>query len=148
MSRVINPESGARRRTKLVKQMGQALRDGAGGAVEDETQRDIFAFLALSLKEICRSVDETVSAWEKRDYWVKADKFRMEWIWAERASRVMAAALAAEDLTACRDEAARIAGQIVGVKIPKRAPRVQPWAGAWRAWSDEASGANVGRRLP
>lgn len=136
MTRVINPESGARRRTKLVKQMALALRHAASGEAGEATKRDVFAFLALSLNEVCNSVDETVAAWEKRDYWVKADRFRMEWSWAERAERDLAASLENDDLLACAAAAARLAGQVNGVKLPKKPPRDRPWAGAWAAWSE------------
>ncbi len=136
MSRVINPQSGARRRTKLIKQMALALRHAASGEAGEATQRDVFAFLALSLKEVCSSVDETVAAWEKRDYWVKADRFRMEWSWAENAERELTASLEKGDLLACATAAAKLAGQVNGVKLPKKLPSDRPWAGAWSAWSD------------
>ena len=38
--------------------------------------------MVLALEEIAVSIDVSVQAWEKRDYWVKADRFRMEWEWA------------------------------------------------------------------
>jgi len=136
VSRVINPQSGARRRTKLIKQMGLALRHAASGEAGEATQRDVFAFLALSLKEVCISVDETVDAWEKRDYWVKADRFRMEWSWAEKAERELTASLEKGDLLGCASAAANLAGQVQGVKLPKKLPTDRPWAGAWSAWSD------------
>lgn len=139
MSRVIKPESGARRRTKLIKQMALALRHAASGEAAEATQRDVFAFLALSLREVCNSVDETVAAWEKRDYWVKADRFRMEWSWAERAEHELTVSLEQGDLLACAAAAARLAGQVNGVKLPKKMPSERPWAGAWSAWSDTAA---------
>jgi hypothetical protein len=136
VSRVIKPESGARRRTKLIKQMAQALRHGAQGGADEQAQRDVFAFLSLCLKEILESVDDTVAAWEKRDYWVKADRFRLEWLWAEQAERDLASALMTDDLSACTAAAAKLAGQINGVKLPKRGAKDIPWAGAWRTWSN------------
>ncbi len=144
MSRVIKPESGARRRTRLMKQMAMALRHAAAGEAGEATQRDIFAFLSLSLKEVCSSVDETVAAWEKRDYWVKADRFRMEWLWAEEAERGLSASLERGDLGACTQTAAGLASHVNGVKLPKRTPANRPWAGAWAAWSNIVAGGQAG----
>ena len=141
MSRVINPESGARRRTRLIKQMAQALRHAAQGDAAEATQRDVFAFLSLSLRDICGSVDDTVAAWEKRDYWVKADRFRLEWLWAEQAERELGAALEKGDLQTCALVAARLAGHVNDVKLPKRPPAEPPWSGAWRAWVSHAAEA-------
>lgn len=45
--------------------------------------RDKVAFIFLSLLEIEKTIDETVLAWEKREYWVKSDAFREEWAWVK-----------------------------------------------------------------
>ncbi|WP_188645918.1 hypothetical protein [Marinithermofilum abyssi] len=45
--------------------------------VTDEA-RDLAAFISLALQTI---YDVSVLAWEKRGYWVKADRFLMEWMW-------------------------------------------------------------------
>jgi hypothetical protein len=137
LTRVINPESGARRRSRLVKQMAMALRHAANGEADAGAQRDVFAFLLLSLGEISASVDSTVAAWEKRDYWVKADRFRMEWSWAEHVARDLGSALAQDDLGGCTVAVARLAGHIKGVSLPKRKKVEEPWIGAWRVWSQE-----------
>ncbi len=36
----------------------------------------------LALEEINSNIDKSVEAWEKRGYWVKADKFRLDWEWS------------------------------------------------------------------
>ena len=46
--------------------------------------KDLIALIVYSLRGIAAGVDQSASAWEKRDYFVKADKFRMEWSWAEK----------------------------------------------------------------
>jgi hypothetical protein len=51
------------------------------GAPDHET-KDMVAFIILALKEISSGIDQSVAAWEKRGYWVKADKYRLEWQWA------------------------------------------------------------------
>jgi hypothetical protein len=40
--------------------------------------KDLVAFIVLSLQEINNTIDSSVEAWEKRGYWIKADRFRMD----------------------------------------------------------------------
>ncbi len=94
------------------------------------------AFLILSLHQIAALVDATASAWEKRDYWLKADQFRREWDWVLPAAQALEIALAAEDWEAIRNTVAqRLVPHLAQVTLPKR-PRwgKQPWRGAWQAW--------------
>ena len=53
----------------------------------DAHSYDLVAFIALALLEIDANIEKTVAPWEKRDYWVKADRFRMQWGWARGAGR-------------------------------------------------------------
>lgn len=47
----------------------------------DAETRDLASFIVLTLRQIDGTIDETCKAWEKRDYWVKADNFRQQWMW-------------------------------------------------------------------
>src|SRR3954468_10908821 len=82
MSRIINPDSAGKERTQLTKGIILSIRELAKQADPGPESRDMAAFIALALTVISESIDISVAAWEKRGYWVKADKFRMEWLWA------------------------------------------------------------------
>ena len=41
------------------------------------------------LEAIDESIEQSVAAWEKRGYWLKADRFRQEWRWAGDLGRRM-----------------------------------------------------------
>ncbi|MBN1439584.1 MAG: hypothetical protein JW929_09260 [Anaerolineales bacterium] len=60
--------------------IGEFLRSKNQGNSAAETA----AVLIQGLQEIRESVNRTAEAWEKRDYWVKADAFRRQWSWVER----------------------------------------------------------------
>ncbi|RJP49310.1 MAG: hypothetical protein C4586_07630, partial [Anaerolineaceae bacterium] len=81
MSRVINPDSVGKERTRLTKSIVLCIRELAKQAEVTSETKDQAAFIALALQAIADGIDVSVVAWEKRDYWVKADKFRMEWMW-------------------------------------------------------------------
>ena len=53
----------------------------------DKTTKDLVAFVILALREIAAGIEKSVTAWEKRGYWVKADKYRMDWEWSREKSQ-------------------------------------------------------------
>ncbi len=73
------PETGATLRNRLSRSIVLAIRNLMGQAAPDSSSLDMAAFIVLALESIIQSVDESASAWEKRDYWLKADQFRREW---------------------------------------------------------------------
>jgi hypothetical protein len=98
----------------------------------DDQTRDLAAFISLALEEIYKTIDASVSAWEKRGYWVKADRFRMEWIWTETMSRNMRQAVLADDWPAVALTSAQVAEKLRDVDVPKRHQLGTPWVGAWK----------------
>jgi len=134
VSRVIRTESGSRTRDRLLQAVALALREMAGGKARGQDHRDPMAFATLALQEVSRSVEETASAWEKRGYWLKADRFRAEWRWVDPAVEAMSGALVTLDWASVAGAVGKVAGQVVQVKLPARMSRSRPWEGAWERW--------------
>lgn len=135
MTRVFRTQTLAQQRRRLLQMLAQTVRALAQHGRFDDQARDMLAFLILTLEEIAATVDTTVTAWEKRDYWLKADQFRLEWEWVTRIARALEAALENEDEAALTRALADLTSHLAQVKPPKR-PRWgdKPWEGAWRAW--------------
>ena len=93
MSRVINPEGVGKLRNQLCRQIIIAIRTLMQQEEITLQSKDIAAFIGLSLIELYKTIDVTVTPWEKRGYWVKADRFRMEWEWTEAYAKKMYSAL-------------------------------------------------------
>jgi hypothetical protein len=53
----------------------------SNSTVSSELIFDVAAYISISLTDIFNTIDISVTAWEKKGYWVKADKFRMDWLW-------------------------------------------------------------------
>ncbi len=86
VSRIINPNSPGKARNQHMRTLAEILRRLAEkGAVDDEA-RDMAAAMVFIFRDIDGGIDATTEAWEKRDYWVKADRFRLEWEWAAQAA--------------------------------------------------------------
>ena len=82
MGRVIATDSVRTERARLKKGMALAIRELMRQREVDDSARDLIAYILLSLDRITETIDLSVEAWEKRDYWLKADQFRREWSWA------------------------------------------------------------------
>lgn len=132
MSRVINPESAGKLRNNLTRAVVVAIRELMKQPEPNDTAHDLAAFIALALEEIAETIDVSVQAWEKRDYWVKADRFRMEWDWAGNLGREMRSALQAEDWGRIAITTAKIAQKLGKITIPQRHRIGTPWVGAYQ----------------
>ncbi len=132
MSRVINPDSVGKERTRLTKSIVLAMRELAKLSEPNAEARDMAAFIALALEEIAAGIDASVAAWEKRDYWVKADRFRMEWLWAGQSAARMRTAVLADDWAAIAMQMPVIAQKLSRVQVPAAHRLGRPWVGAWK----------------
>ena len=132
MSRVINPDSTGKQRTQLSKAIVLAVRELARqNDVTDQT-RDLAAFIAIALQIIADGIDVSVTAWEKRDYWVKADKFRMEWAWAGQIAEKMRASVLSEDWASVATLSAQVAQKLAKVQVSENHRLGKPWVGAFK----------------
>lgn len=132
MGRVINTQSAGKERTRLSKATVIAIREMTRQGEIDNQTRDLAAFIALALEAISGTIDPSVAAWEKRGYWVKADRFRMEWSWAEKLGSQMRQAIMEEDWHTVAMTAAHIAEKLRNVKVSERHRMGTPWEGAWQ----------------
>ena len=81
MSRVIATDSVGQERSKLRRTIAEALRRLATKPKFDGEGQDLAALIVFSLRQLDQGVDQTATAWEKRNYYLKADRFRREWEW-------------------------------------------------------------------
>jgi hypothetical protein len=97
----------------------------------NNTSRDLASFIALALLEINNTVETSVAAWEKKGYWVKADRFRMEWIWTQRMGEQFKQAVLNDDWAAIAMLVAQLGEKMNHVEVPVRHRLGTPWVGAW-----------------
>jgi len=132
LSRVINLDSTGKDRTRLTKAIVLAIRELAKQPEPTAAARDLAAFISLALSVIADGIDASVAAWEKRDYWVKADKFRMEWMWAGVTASKMKSAVLADDWGAVAMLLPQIAGKLGKAQVSDNHRLGRPWVGAWQ----------------
>jgi hypothetical protein len=131
LSRVINPESAGKDRTRLTKAIVLAVRELAKQQEVNNEAKDLAAFIALALKTISEGIDASVAAWEKRDYWVKADKFRMEWMWTGQYADKMKVAIFTDDWGTIATLMPQIAQKLNKIEVSDNHRLGKPWVGAY-----------------
>jgi len=132
MSRIINLESAGKERTRLARAIVLAVRELARQNGPSAESRDLAAYIALSLRAIADTIDVSVAAWEKRGYWVKADRFRMDWLWAGQFAEKIRLALLNENWGTVAALVARSAQKMNKVSVGENNRLGKPWAGAWQ----------------
>jgi hypothetical protein len=131
MSRIINPDGVGKERKRLTRSVVLALRELMQQNEPNDVSRDLAAFIALALAQTFATVDISVSAWEKRGYWVKADRFRMDWEWSDRLGEKMRKAVLIDDWGEIAHLSAQVAQKLMNVEVPIRHRLGEPWIGAW-----------------
>jgi len=131
LSRVINPDSVGKERTRLIRSIVLCIRELAKQDQVTPEAKDQVSFIALALQSISDGIDISVSAWEKRDYWVKADKFRMEWMWAGQSAEKMKNAVLTDDWATIASLIPQIASKFGKVIVPAGHRLGKPWVGAY-----------------
>jgi hypothetical protein len=129
---VINPESAGKDRARLSKAIVLAIRELAKQTEVNHETKDLAAFIALALKTISEGIDISVLAWEKRGYWVKADRFRMDWMWTGQYADKLKVAIFTDDWGTIALTIPQIAQKLSKIEVSNNHRLGQPWVGAFK----------------
>lgn len=132
MGRLIRAASAGKERLLLEKGIVVAIRELVKQTSLDTSTYDLVAYIALSLKAISETIDESVAAWEKRGYWLKADHYRMEWAWTLKTGDDLRQALINEDWGNVTRIIAQVTQKIGSIKVAEKNRLGKPWVGAWK----------------
>lgn len=131
MSRVINPDNIGIERARLTKSVVVAIRELAYQKEPGLQARDLASFIALALTRIAETIDITVAPWERRNYWLKADKFRTEWNWSGSYAKDLKRAVLDDDWENIIKITTLIGMKLSKINVPPGHRLGQPWIGAW-----------------
>lgn len=137
MSRLIKTDTAGKDRTRLTKSIVLAVRELAKQKDVTPEARDLAAYIALALQAIADGIDESVAAWEKRGYWVKADRFRMEWLWTGQTAAKMKSAVLADDWGTIAMLMPQIASKLGKIQIAENHRLGKPWVGMYKRMEEE-----------
>jgi len=131
LSRVIQINGVGKERNQLTRATVLALRELAQQSEPNLKSQDLVAFMIITLEQINQTVEDSVLAWEKRGYWIKADRYRLDWSWTLKISKDLRQALQGEDWEKVAQSCVDLASKLNSVKLPKRHALGTPWDGAW-----------------
>jgi hypothetical protein len=131
LGRIIKYGTPGKDRNWLEKGIIIAIRELSKQTGVNSDTYDLLAFISLSLNAIGATVDESVLAWEKRGYWVKADRYRMEWSWSSRMGDELEQALRNEDWGSVTKIIAQVTQKMSKVNVPAKNRLGNPWVGSW-----------------
>ena len=129
-------ESGTTYRNRLSKSIVLSIRKLMQKGQPDSESLDMAAFVVLALEKIEESVDSSATAWEKRDYWLKADRFRMEWSWTEERRKTLQEAVLGKEWSVIAPELILVAQHFNKVEVSDKNRLGKPWIGAWKVLKD------------
>lgn len=137
MSRLIKTDTAGKDRTRLTKSIVLAVRELAKQNDVTSETKDLAAFITLALRTISKGIDESVAAWEKRDYWVKADRFRMEWMWTGQTANKVEDALLRDDWGAIAMILPQVASKLSKIQVSDNHRLGRPWVGAYEKLKED-----------
>jgi hypothetical protein len=132
MSRVINTADPGKSRSQLRRTIAEVLRHLMFKRQFDEEAKDLAAALVLALRGIDESIEVTTAAWEKRDYFLKADRFRMEWEWVKPAAKRLEDIVRQERWDKLPQELGALAPRFADIRILKMTRDPSVWKSSYR----------------
>ncbi len=102
---------------------------GISGEQDDEL-RDMLAAIVFTLRAIADTIEQAALAWEKRNYWLKADRFRLEWEWAGAEAERLTALLVAGDTDGATRALLSLLPKVSSIRIERHKHGPALWRGA------------------
>lgn len=137
MSRVINLDSPGKLRRQLMRTAAEIIRRLSQKRKVDDDARDMTALLVYCFREIDQGIDESVRAWEKRDYWVKAEKFRLRWAWVRKAAVDLQEIILTDDWDRLPPTLIKLIPNFQDIKIAKFTRKPSLWKGTYTRFMRE-----------
>ena len=140
MGRIVSTERPGKIRNQHRRTVAETLRRLSQKSQLDDEAKDLAALIVFSLHGIADTVDQTIDAWEKRDYWMKAERFREQWRWLEPITDELSAIVGGDGEGRWGHLPAILAQLIphfADVTIKKMTRRPTLWRGAYEKFMQE-----------
>lgn len=132
MSRIIHTENPTTVRNRHRRSIAEILRRLQQKPTMDDEARDMAASLVYLLREIHEGVTQTIKAWEKRDYWMKAERFVREWDWIPETAVNIEDVLRHDALDLLPELLADLLPRFSDIQLKTLTRSADVWHGAYR----------------
>ena len=140
MGRVINLSNPAQRRNQSRRTIAEILRHLMLKRELDEEAKDMAATLVFALRSIAETIEGSTEAWEKRNYYLKADRFRRQWDWVPLFANRLQKLVVSDRWEQLPRELAMLAPYFQDVKITKLTRSPETWQASYRLLKREGVG--------
>jgi len=132
MSRVVNTDNPGKIRSQHRRTIAELLRHLMFKRTLDDETKDMAAALVFELRGIAESIEATTTAWENRDYFLKADRFRLEWEWAGPAAQRLETIILQERWEQLPAVLATLVPRFADIRILKMTRPPESWKASYR----------------
>ncbi len=140
MSRIINLNSPSKIRNRNRRTMAEILRHMSTKPEVDDETKDMTALIVYLLREIHAGIITAVEAWEKRGYWLKADRFMREWQWTLEMASNLEDVLRNESWDLLPGLLADLFPHTAEIKLKRFTRSASTWQGAYIRLMEEQPG--------
>jgi hypothetical protein len=139
MSRVIHTQSTGKTRNRLMRTCAELLRHLSQKQAVDEETRDMATFLMLCLQEINDGLEESAAVWEKRDYWIKAEKLRQRWHWVSKYADQLETMIRSESWQQLPENLVVLLPHFAEIKVTRLTRSPSLWKDAYKRFISETN---------
>ena len=139
MGRVINTNNPGKRRNAYMRTVAEILRRLSQKKEIDSDTKDMVAMLVYCLRGIDGTVEESITAWEKRGYWKKADDFQQKWWWASLTATSLDKLVKTGNWDNMPEVMMKLFPHVTDIKINKMTRDPKDWEGAYQKLMEEKS---------
>jgi hypothetical protein len=133
MSRITRIDgTPTQQRNAIRRSIAEILRRLGEKKTIDADTKDMLAFIVFGLRSMDQSIDQSATAWEKRDYYIKADQLRRDWLWLAPQANRLEDILRTDDFSLAPIELAGLAARFSDVKVTSLTRSPALWQGAYQ----------------
>jgi hypothetical protein len=137
MSRIISTEGPGKIRNQHRRTIAEALRRLSLKQQLDDEVKDLAALIVFCLHRIADTVEQTTEAWDKRDYYLKADRFREGWRWVEPLADQLSAVIYEGRWEALPDVLVQLMPHFADVTVKQMTRKPSLWKGAYEKFMQD-----------
>jgi len=131
MGRVVNPNNPTSVRNQQMRTAAELLRLLSQKADLDAEARDMAAQVVFCLRAIEEGIESSAAAWEKRDYWVKAEQLRQRWAWAGHCADRLETIIRRDEWHRLLEVLVELLPRFAEIKVTRLTRQAGAWMGAY-----------------
>ncbi len=132
MSRVINVNNPTKIRNYARRTIAEILYLLPRKAKFDDEAKDMTATIVYCLREIDSTIETSAAAWEKRDYWMKAERFLRDWGWTKEVAANFEDIIREEAWDLLPELLADLMPHFTDLEIKSFTRKADAWQGAYK----------------